>query len=97
MRKNDPTPTPNPSPEGERSSPPCELSLAVLYLAELMLRLDWATILASEAMEKQDTSMNLDLQTVSSEDGDDPASRRWLAGERVINSHNLFLYPRKAS
>jgi len=48
-------------------------------------------------MEKQGTSMNLDLQTVSSEDGDDPASRRWLGNECVINSHNLFLFYRKAS
>ncbi len=51
----------------------------------------------SERMENQNPSMNIDLQTVSSEDGDDPASRRWLAGERDFNSHNLFLYPRKAS
>jgi hypothetical protein len=48
-------------------------------------------------MENQNPSMSVDLETVSSEDGDDPASRRWLAGERVFNSHNLFLYPRKAS
>jgi hypothetical protein len=48
-------------------------------------------------MENQNTSMAIDLQTVSSEDGDDPASRRWLAGERVFNSHNLFLHLRKAS
>jgi len=48
-------------------------------------------------MEKQNTVMNLDLQSVSSEDGDDPASRRWLAGKRVFNSHNLFLPPRKVS
>jgi hypothetical protein len=48
-------------------------------------------------MEKQNLSMNLDLQTVSSEDGDDPASRRWLAGERAFNSHNPFLNFRKAS
>jgi len=53
--------------------------------------------LESEGMEKQNTSMAIDLQTVSSEDGDDPASRRWLAGERDFNSHNLFLHLRKAS
>jgi len=48
-------------------------------------------------MEKQNTLMNPDLQSVSSEDGDDPASRRWLAGERAFNSHNQFLSPRKVS
>jgi hypothetical protein len=48
-------------------------------------------------MENQNTSMNLDLQSVSNEDGDDPASRRCLAGKRTFNSHNLFLHPRKAS
>ena len=52
---------------------------------------------ASRIMENQNTSMNPDLQTVSSEDGDDPASRRWLAGERAFNSHTQFLYLRKAS
>jgi len=48
-------------------------------------------------MENQNTSMNLDPQTVSSEDGDDPASRRWLAGECAFNSHNPFLFFRKVS
>jgi hypothetical protein len=48
-------------------------------------------------MENQVHTMKLDLQTVSSEDGDDPASRCWLAGDRIFKSHNLILFCRKAS
>jgi hypothetical protein len=66
-------------------------------LAGLVEKQPFITCIESERMENQNASMNLDLQSVSSEDGDDPASRRWLAGERTFNSHNLFLYFRKAS